>query len=80
MVTVVKKWGNSISIRLPKVVAQEAEISEGSSVTIEARNGQIIIKPVQRRRYRLADLVRRMTPRNRHEAVETGEPRGREAW
>lgn len=80
MVTVVKKWGNSISIRLPKVVAQEAEISEGSSVTIEARNGQIIIKPVQRRRYRLADLVRRMTPRNRHEAVETGGPRGREAW
>ncbi len=30
--------------------------------------------------YRLADLVRGITERNRHDAVDTGEPRGREVW
>ncbi|MBI2001728.1 MAG: AbrB/MazE/SpoVT family DNA-binding domain-containing protein [candidate division NC10 bacterium] len=80
MVTVVKKWGNSIGIRLPKTVAQEVEINEGSAVAIEAKDGNIIITPVHKRSYQLADLVRRITPKNRHEAIETGEPRGKEAW
>ena len=80
MVTVVKKWGNSIGIRLPKALAEEAAIGEGSPVTLEARNGQLIIKPVGRRRYRLAELVRHITPRNRHEAVDSGRPCGKEAW
>jgi antitoxin MazE len=80
MTTVVRKWGNSIGIRLPKTLAQEVEISEGASVIIEARNGRIIITPARRYRYQLADLVRHITPKNRHEAIETGEPRGKEAW
>jgi antitoxin MazE len=80
MTTVVRKWGNSIGIRLPKTLAQEVEISEGASVIIEARDGRIIITPARRHRYRLTDLVRRITPKNRHEAIETGEPRGKEAW
>lgn len=80
MVTVVKKWGNSIGIRPPKTLAEEVEISEGSSVTLEAKNGQIIIKPLGRRPYQLAELVRHITPRNRHEAVESGQPRGKDAW
>lgn len=80
MVTVVKKWGNSIGIRLPKTVAQEVEINEGSAVAIEAKDGNIIITPVHRRRYRLQDLVRGITPKNRHAAIDTGEPRGKEAW
>lgn len=42
MVTVVKKWGNSLGIRLPKTVAEDVEINEGTAVTIEARDWQII--------------------------------------
>lgn len=80
MVTVVKKWGNSIGVRLPKAIAQEAEIAEGSAVRIETRAGKIVITPVPRRRYQLQDLVRGITPKNRHQAIETGEARGKEAW
>ena len=80
MVTVVKRWGNSIGVRLPKTIAQEAEITEGGSVSIEARDERIIITPVRKRHYQLADLVRRITPRNRHEVIETGKPCGKEAW
>jgi antitoxin MazE len=80
MVTEVKKWGNSIGVRLPKIIAQEAKITEGTSVSIEARDGRIIISRVRGHRYQLADLVRRITPRNRHKAIDTGAPRGKEAW
>jgi len=80
MVTVVRKWGNSLGIRLPKTVAQEVEIDEGASVVIEARDGQIVITAAHKRRYRLSYLVRGITPKNRHAAVDTGDPRGKEAW
>jgi len=80
MVTVVKRWGNSIGVRLPKSLARELEIEEGSEVSVEARNGRIVISPLRRRRYRLAALVQGITPRNRHHAVETGKPQGKEVW
>jgi antitoxin MazE len=80
MVTVVRKWGNSLGIRLPKTVAQEVEIDEGASVVIEARDGQIVITAAHKRRYCLSHLVRGITPKNRHAAVDTGDPRGKEAW
>lgn len=67
MTTVVRKWGNSIGIRLPKTLAQEVDVSEGASVTIEARDGRIIITPVHSHRYQLADLVRHITPQAGHE-------------
>jgi antitoxin MazE len=80
MVTTVKKWGNSMGIRLPKSVVQEVGLTEGATVTIEAKEGQIVITPLRRPRYALKDLVGRITTRNRHAAVETGKPVGKEIW
>ncbi|OGB96398.1 MAG: hypothetical protein A2Z31_00925 [candidate division NC10 bacterium RBG_16_65_8] len=80
MVTTVKKWGNSMGIRLPKSVVQEVELADGATVTIEAKEGQIVITPLRKPRYRLKDLVGRITARNRHDAVETGKPVGKEVW
>lgn len=37
-------------------------------------------RPFHKDRYRLADLVPRITSKNRHPAFETGRPRGKEAW
>lgn len=45
-----------------------------------AENKKSRTRPVHKDRYRLADLVRRITPKNRHVAFETGQPRGKEAW
>jgi antitoxin component of MazEF toxin-antitoxin module len=35
MTATVQKWGNSLAIRLPKVVAGEARLRQGSSVELE---------------------------------------------
>jgi antitoxin component of MazEF toxin-antitoxin module len=40
-----------------------------------------LVKPVRRNpKYRLCDLLAGINSENRHEDVDTGEPRGGEVW
>ena len=79
MDTKVQKWGNSLGVRIPRSVADEAKIRQGTAVRIEVRNQTIVIKPVGRLKYRLADLLRQVTRRNIHEEVSVGDAVGKEA-
>lgn len=79
MRTTAQKWGNSLAIRVPKRVAEEAGLREKDSVEIEVRKGMLVVRPHLRRVYRLEDLLRRITPRNVHDEVDFGGPVGREA-
>ena len=77
--TQLSKWGNSLGLRLPKSVAREARLDEGDTVQVSVDNGAIVIRP-SRPRYSLDELVRRITPKNRHGASDWGGPLGNEAW
>lgn len=77
METTITKWGNSIAIRIPLVFANELKIKEGTPVIIKIENGNIVIK---RKRYNLAELVSQITPENRHEETDWGNPVGKEIW
>ena len=79
MTTQIAKWGNSLGLRLPKSVTQEARIDEGDRVDVSVENGTIVIRP-SRRSYSLDALVSKITPENRHDATDWGKPTGREAW
>jgi antitoxin MazE len=74
-----QKWGNSLAIRVPKRVAEEAGLREKDPVDIEVRKGALVVRPHLRRVYRLEDLVKRIIPRNLHHELDFGEPVGREA-
>ncbi|MBY0330816.1 MAG: AbrB/MazE/SpoVT family DNA-binding domain-containing protein [Acetobacteraceae bacterium] len=80
MRVVVKKWGNSASVRIPASVMAAARLSLDQPVEVREEEGRIIIEPVQPDRYDLASLVEAITDDNRHESAEFGPPRGREAW
>ena len=80
MHTKVRKWGNSLGLRIPRSFAAEAEVEEGSTVDLSVEDGSLLVRPVRTRRYALADLLKGVTPRNVHREVSTGGPRGREAW
>ncbi len=80
MTGTVQKWGNSMAVRLPKALARTAALKQGTPVKIEVKGKQIVVTPLPRPAYRLEDLVRKITKKNRHRAVETGAPRGGEAW
>jgi antitoxin MazE len=77
--TQVSKWGNSLGLRLPKSVAREAQLDEGDTVDVAVKDGVIVIRP-SRPTYSLAQLVAKITPRNRHGESDWGEPVGHEAW
>ena len=80
MLTKIRKWGNSLGLRIPKSFAEEARVEEGSEVDITVEDGDLVIRPVRRRRYDLRDLLRAVNARNIHREIDTGEPVGREVW
>ena len=80
MRTKVRKWGNSLGVRIPKAFAEEAAVGEGSAVDVSVSEGRIVVTPVAARRYTLETLLAGVTTENRHAEVTTGKPRGREAW
>ena len=80
MVTKVVKWGNSLGLRIPRAFAAEADVEVGSAVDLSVQNGQLVIRRVRRRRYRLHDLLKGINRRNLHEEVKTGAAVGREVW
>jgi antitoxin MazE len=80
MPATVQKWGNSLGIRIPKALAQQAELTEGTPIEFEAIGGQLTIRAQRRRRtkYKLADLLAKYKPHHRHGEMHPGGPRGRE--
>jgi antitoxin MazE len=78
MQTYVTKWGNSLAIRLPKALVSEIGLAEGSSVELRIDEDRLIIEP--RKHYKLAELVRGITERNCHAAVDDGPSKGSEQW
>ena len=80
MKVVVKKWGNSASVRIPASVMAAAALSLDQGVDVREEAGRIVIEPIREETFDLNHLVAGITDENRHDAVETGAPRGREFW
>jgi len=78
MKTVVKKWGNSLGIRIPNAIARELSLKDGSFVDINDKGEDIIIKPVKKNK--LSEMVSKINDQNLHKEIETGEPVGKEVW
>jgi len=78
MEAVVKKWGNSLGIRIPNLIARELSLKDGSCVDINEKEKKIIIMPVKKNR--LSEMVNQINEQNLHAEIETGEPVGNEIW
>ena len=78
--TQLAKWGNSLALRIPKTLAEGAQLKEGDPVRVSvASGGSLVIKPA-RRKYSLRRLVAKITAKNRHEETGWGKPAGKEVW
>lgn len=71
------KWGNSLAIRLPKTVASQLGIQEGTALEISMHADKLVLKKPT---LTLDELVAGITPENRHKETLTGPPAGREIW
>lgn len=81
MRAVVKKWGNSASIRIPSSVMKAARLKLDDAVEVTEESGRIVIEPITRsKQYDLRELVKQITTRNKHAEVDFGVPVGKEVW
>ncbi|GMR24151.1 MAG: AbrB/MazE/SpoVT family DNA-binding domain-containing protein [Acidobacteriota bacterium] len=80
MITTIRKWGNSLGLRIPRNLAKDVQVEEGSSVRVSVRKGRLVVTPIKRKEYSLGELVADIKPSNLHEEMEFGAPSGREVW
>jgi antitoxin MazE len=76
----VLKWGNSLAVRIPKSIAEEARWKAGDPLEIEVSSDQDSVH-LQRigKIPTLAKLVAQITPENRYSEISTGPETGKEA-
>jgi antitoxin MazE len=79
MKTVVKKWGNSASVRIPTAIMEAAHLELDDAVDVREESGRIVIEPAQRKEFALAELVNGITRENLHDEADFGKPVGKEA-
>ena len=79
MRVVVSRWGNSLGVRIPRAVAEDARITEGSVVDVRVENGRLVAVPVSDEPT-LDALLAGVTEENLHDEQLADAPRGREAW
>lgn len=81
MQTTVSRWGNSLALRLPRHVADQVRLAEGTSVQVEVEDGSLRVTP-SRKRFKLAELLAgHVKPENQAEReVDWGEAKGDEVW
>ena len=72
------KWGNSLAVRIPKLVAQEARLKEGDALEVDVVEGHVELRRASKVPT-LAALVSQITPDNRYAEVATGVEIGKEA-
>ena len=73
----VSKWGASLAVRIPKPIAEQWGVQEGSAIEIVPRGDQVVLR---KKSYDLADMLAEMTPDNLHPEQDSGPPQGAEDW
>ena len=80
MRTKVQKWGNSLALRIPRALAEDANVRAGSTVEVRLEGGRLVLEPVAQPCYHLAALLAEVRRSNIHGEVPTGKSVGREVW
>jgi antitoxin MazE len=77
--TLVRKWGNSLALRIPRAIAAEAGLEDGTAADVRIERGAMVARPLTPK-LSLAQLLRKVTKHNLHREVSSGARRGREVW
>ena len=80
MITRVRKWGNSLALRIPKSFANEIGLENEASVEVSLADGKLVITPVPKPVLNLNQLLSKITRENLYVEVDTGRPVGNETW
>jgi antitoxin MazE len=76
----IKKWGNSLAIRIPQSLANQIDLRPDLPVNLTVNGTELTISPVRKNPETLEQLLERITEDNRHEEVDFGPAVGEETW
>lgn len=71
------KGGDSLGVRIPKVIARQSSIRQGSELEVSTNNGRVLLRPVEVPS--LSQLLGGMKKSNRPDQVKCVDWRGRRA-
>ena len=71
MITTVQKWGNSLAIRIPSMVAEQIALQQGTEIEMSVGEYAITLIPL-RKKPTLDELLAKITPENRHAEIVFG--------
>ena len=77
MQTVIKKWGNSLGLRIPSFLAKNLSLKEGTCVEIEDGGNKIIIRSKEQK---LQTMLEKINNKNLHNEVQVDASIGKEVW
>lgn len=73
----VGRWGTSLAVRIPKPIAEQWGVHEGSAIEIVSHGDQVILR---KRPRDLAEMLAGVTDANLHPEFNTVPPADNEAW
>jgi antitoxin MazE len=76
----VQKWGNSLAVRIPKPLAEDAAVKEGTVLNLAVSEGKVVATPVHKKKLSLKQLLAKVNKKNLHAEVDSGWPAGHEIW
>jgi len=77
----IRKWGNGFGVLLPKVAIEALDHKEHSNISISVKKNSLHIKLVKEKKSEsLRELIKKITPENRHKELDWGTPVGKEIW
>lgn len=80
METRVKKWGNSLALRIPKPLAEEAGLEEETRIELVMEEGRLSIVRLEAPELTLDQLLAEVTEENLHAEADSGPAQGDEVW
>ncbi len=80
METKIKKWGNSLALRIPMVFARNINIHQDTLIDLSIEDGKLVMIPIPEPEYSLTKLLAQVTDSNIHQEIDTGEAIGKEIW
>ena len=82
----IKKWGNSLAVRIPAAFADQLHWEENTEVELSVIDGKLVAEavggldmqdiPV----YDLGEMLAQIRPETFHPETDWGPPVGKEAW
>lgn len=78
MTLTLRKWGNSIGLRLPKNLLKESNLEVGVQVIVEINKDALLIKKSEKES--LEQICSKITSDNSHQETDWGKIEGNEVW